>query len=243
MNIVKKLIGTIFPAYRYKLEREGNEALMSGIIRSLPDTYNFLKDQKRETKTLHFNERQDIAGFKFISQLYPEETIKKYTDKTKNIRLFGIQLYSKRTNEYEDVDLLINDGHISGIKISNSNYEYSEFDIERIKVDKLKEEKFIFPPSDIDLFFQSLDEKDQERIDETGFMDIQLGNRTYYTIFDMEDGNYIGIDKKLKVYSLVHDAVPMAKLLKKSLDEILSELKNGEFNIDEHLNERYTKSR
>ena len=243
MNLFKRLIGTIFPPFKYKLEREGNEKLVSNIINKLPASYEFLIEQKKVTRTQYLSERPDIPGFKFIGQFYPEESLRTYTDKSKNFKLSGIQLYSKRTKDFEDVQLLINDGHISGIQISNSNYDSFEFDLERVDINRLTEEEYQFPPNDVDLFFQSLDPKNQQRIDELGFMDIQLGNRTYYTVYDMEDGNYIGIDKKQKVYSLVHDAVPMAKLLKKSLDAVLTEIESGEFDVGNHLNERYAKSK
>ncbi|MEM8894360.1 MAG: hypothetical protein AAGC88_07275 [Bacteroidota bacterium] len=243
MNLFQRLIGSIFPPFKYKLEREGNEKLVSNIINKLPASYEFLIEQKKVTRTQYLSERPDIPGFKFIGQFYPEESLRKYTDKSKNFKLSGIQLYSKRTKDFEDVQLLINDGHISGIQISNSNYDSFEFDLERVDVNGLTEEEYQFPPNDVDLFFQSLDPKNQQHIDELGFMDIQLGIRTYYTVYDMEDGNYIGIDKKQKVYSLVHDAVPMAKLLKKSLNEVLTEIESGEFDVDNHLNERYAKSK
>jgi hypothetical protein len=243
MNLLQKIKATLFPSYRHKLDREGNENLISSIINILPLPYKFLIEQKKVTRTLYLSDRQDIPNFKFIGQFYPEESIRKYTDKSKNFKLSGIQLFSKRTKAYEDVQLLINDGHISGIKISNSDYKYNEFDLNQIKIDKLTQEEFQFPPTDVDLLFESLNENDQQRIDELGFMDIQLGNRTYYTIFDMEDGNYIGIDKKLKVYSLVHDSVPMAKIIKKTLDEILTEIDSGEFDVGKHLEKRYRESK
>ena len=243
MNLFQRLIGTIFPPFKYKFEREGNEKLVSNIINKLPASYEFLAEQKKVTRTLYLSERADIPGFKFIGQFYPEESLRKYTDKSRNFKLSGIQLYSKRTKNFEDVQLLINNGHLSGIQISNSNYDSFEFDLERVEVNGLTEEEYLFPPNHVDLFFQSLDPKNQQRIDEFGFMDIQLGNRTYYTVYDMEDGNYIGIDKKQKVYSLVHDAVPMAKLLKKGLNEVLTEIESGEFDIENHLNKRYAKSK
>ena len=130
MNLFQRLIGTIFPPFKYKLEREGNEKLVSNIINKLPATYAFLIEQKKVTRTQYLSERPDIPGFKFIGQFYPEESLRKYTDKSKNFKLSGIQLYSKRSKDFEDVQLLINDGHISGIQISNSNYDFFEFDLE-----------------------------------------------------------------------------------------------------------------
>ena len=61
----------------------------------------------------------------------------------------------------------------------------------------------------------------------------------YYTFFDLEDGNYLAVDKKLNVYSLVHDARPMVKKMKVTFKSILDELASGSFQIEKHLDERY----
>jgi hypothetical protein len=43
----------------------------------------------------------------------------------------------------------------------------------------------------------------------------------------------------MRVWSLVHDAKPMAKLLKVDLKELLSEIAESKFDGDAHLDERY----
>jgi hypothetical protein len=55
----------------------------------------------------------------------------------------------------------------------------------------------------------------------------------------LEDGNYLATDKKLNVYSLVHDARPMAKKLKHSLADILDDIATKTFDKEKHLEERY----
>lgn len=69
--------------------------------------------------------------------------------------------------------------------------------------------------------------------------DVEFGNRTYYVFYDLEDGNYLATDKKLNVYSLVHDARPATKKLKCSLAEILTDIETKAFHKDKHLEERY----
>jgi hypothetical protein len=69
--------------------------------------------------------------------------------------------------------------------------------------------------------------------------DIDFSNRTYYAFYDLEDGNYLATDKKLNVYSLVHDARPMAKKLKCSLADMLVDIEAKTFDKDKHLEERY----
>jgi len=35
--------------------------------------------------------------------------------------------------------------------------------------------------------------------------EVELADKMYYHLFDMEDGDFIGIDKKKKVYEITHD--------------------------------------
>jgi hypothetical protein len=47
----------------------------------------------------------------------------------------------------------------------------------------------------------------------------------------------------LKVYSLVHDAKPMAQGMKISLSEIINEIACNKFDKAKHLEERYKNSK
>ena len=43
--------------------------------------------------------------------------------------------------------------------------------------------------------------------------EIELDEKLFYTILDMEDGNYVAVDKKGKVYRLNHDHTEKVKLI------------------------------
>ena len=43
--------------------------------------------------------------------------------------------------------------------------------------------------------------------------EIELDEKLFYTILDMEDGNYVAVDKKGKVYRLNHDHIEKVKLI------------------------------
>ena len=43
--------------------------------------------------------------------------------------------------------------------------------------------------------------------------EIELDEKLFYTILDMEDGNYIAVDKKGKIYRLNHDHEERVKLI------------------------------
>ena len=71
------------------------------------------------------------------------------------------------------------------------------------------------------------------------FFEIEFNGRVYYAFNDLEDGNYLAVNEKLEVYSLVHDAKPMVKKQNTSFDEILSDLQTNKFDKQQHLKDRY----
>ena len=69
--------------------------------------------------------------------------------------------------------------------------------------------------------------KEQIELLELDFtFEIELDEKLFYTILDMEDGNYIATDKKGKIYRLNHDHKEEVKLIsKKPID--FFEIYNG----------------
>ena len=56
--------------------------------------------------------------------------------------------------------------------------------------------------------------KEQIELLELDFtFEIELDEKLFYTILDMEDGNYIAVDNKGKVYRLIHDHEEVVKLI------------------------------
>ena len=98
-----------------------------------------------------------------------------------------------------------------------------------------------FPPSDIEIFYEKLDLNLKNKLNPDDIFDIQFNHRTYYAFYDLEDGNYLATDKKLNVYSLVHDATPMAKKMKCSLADILADIETKKFDKEKHLENRLKK--
>jgi hypothetical protein len=116
-----------------------------------------------------------------------------------------------------------------------------EFDLNKFNSSDVIKSDFAFPTSEIDLFYENLPSEIKTILDPNRLSEIDFANRKYYTFYDLEDGNYLAVDKKLNVYSLVHDARPMVKKMKVTFKSILLELANGSFQIEKHLDERYMK--
>jgi hypothetical protein len=128
---------------------------------------------------------------------------------------------------------------LSGLKIANSQYKLSEFDLEKIINTRVTKSDFTFQPAEIDIFYDSLDQHVKDLLSPDDLCDIDFNNRAYYSFYDMEDGNCLAVDKNQQVYSLIHDAKPMSTKMKTSFTEILENIKNNRFDLEKHLSERY----
>jgi hypothetical protein len=239
MDILQKIVGQIFPPYKRKVQRRERCLLLDALIFALPDDYRDLKEQRQKTQFFFFSDWVLFPGFRFLNIGYPGTTLNDFKKRGNHFKLSGLQIFSKKLDNFTDVEFIIHDNYLAGLKIERSNYEMDEFDLDRIQCTRLERTSVEFPPSEIDLFYERLDDKIKTKLNPDDLFDIDFNNRTYCAFYDMEDGNYLATDKNLNVYSLVHDARPAVKKLKYSLEDILNEIASNRFNKDGHLDQRY----
>lgn len=243
MNMIKKIIGKILPPYRIKVIRKEQDLILRSVIDSLP---NDMADFKLQIQSLTFFGLSDwnlFPDFKFVNLAYSGNTINECRKRNENYKISGLEIFSKKTEKYEAIELLVNKNLLCGFKISNSNYSIDEFDLKRIKSEKIIKSNFDFPPSEIDLFYDSLGSTIKSMLNPDDIFDIDYNNRTFYAFYDLEDGNYLAVDKNQNVYSLIHDARPAATKIKYSFEEILTNIKEGRFDKEKHFDDRYKTSK
>ena len=243
MNIFQKILGTIFPPYKFKIIREEESKLLNSIVNALPEKYKDIKASTENSRLLGLNDWELHPGFKTLIISCSEEVLLNHRKRGENYKIQGIEIYSKEKDKYENVEILVRDNMISAIKISNSSFLLKNFDLMKINIDNISKSDFEFPPNDIDIFYNSLDNEIKDILKIDDLFDIDFNNKTFFAFYDLEDGNYLAVDKKEKVYSLVHDAKPMAKTLKYTFIEILREISENKFNKEKHLEERYKNSK
>lgn len=243
MNIIQKILGTVFPPFKHSVLRQEQARLFTAVINSLPEDFTEIKQQTLSARLCGLDNWKLHPDFKFVSLSYGGDTIFKYKKRGQNFKISGLQIFSNLTRQFEDIEILIHDNLVSGLKIENSTYQLSEFDVSKINNQAVTKVAFTFPPSDIDIFYDSLDQEIKDKLNPDDLFDIDFNNRTFYSFCDLEDGNYLAVDKNLKVYSLVHDAKPMATVIKISFSDILSEIKQNKFDNEKHLAERYRNSK
>lgn len=239
MNLIDKIFGMLFPPYQFKITRKEQKMILRAVIDSLPKDFDEFKFQ---ISTLTFHGLSDwslIPDYKFVYFSYPENTLNDYKKRGINYKISGIEIFSKKTKEYEHIEILVNDNLLSGFRISNSDYSLYELDLKKINAKNAVKSNFDFPPNEIDLFYDSLDCKIKSMLNPEEIFEIDYNNKTFYAFYDLENGNYLAIDKNQSVYSLIHDAKPAITKIKCSFEDILVDVIAGKFDKDKHMVERF----
>ena len=215
------------------------DKLFMAIMNALPNSFSEIKSQALSAQFFGFRECEYFPDFKSVTMCYSGDTMFHYKKRGMDFKITNIQIFSKKNNKYEDIEILINENLISGLKIANSSYQLKEFDICKINADNVLKVDFKFPPKNLDVFYDGLDMKIKKLLNPNDLCEIDFNNRIYYQFYALEDGNCLAVDKKLNVYSLIHDANPMAKKMKIEFFEILNDIVENKFDIVKHFEERY----
>ncbi|QSW89378.1 MULTISPECIES: hypothetical protein [Flavobacterium] len=243
MNILQKILGTIFPPYKFSVKRKEQKILFNAIINALPEDFSkdvsLIKTQTKNSTFFDFGKWDLFPEFQYVVMFYKNETYYKFKKRGNNFKISGLRIFSKLTNKFEEIEILIQDNLVSGLKIQNSHYHLNEFKLSSIDNTSFSISHFEFPPNDIDYFYDNLDNQLKEKLNYNELFDIDYNGRTFYVIYDLEDGNYIAVDKNHSVYSLVHDARPAIQKMNTTFLQILNEIETNQFNINDHLESRY----
>ena len=239
MNFIQKTLGIIFPPYKFSILRKEQTKLISKIVLALPNEFSEIKIQTISGRVYGLSDWKWFPDFKFVSMAYAGDSIFKYKRRGQNFKITGLQIFSIRNNKFEKVEILIQDNLFRALKINNSAYQLNEFDLHKFKTNDILKTEFLFPQSEIDIFYDGLDPAIKQKLDPNELFEIDFNNRIYYSFNDLEDGNYLAVDKKLNVYSLIHDAKPMVKKMNISFMELLNELKSNKFDKEKHFDDRY----
>jgi len=109
MNILQKILGTVFPPYKYSVLRQEQARLFTAIISSLPEEVTEIKKQTRSARLWGLDNWKLYPDFRFVSLSYGGDTVFKYKKRGQNFKISGLQIFSNRTRQFEDIEILIQD--------------------------------------------------------------------------------------------------------------------------------------
>ncbi|WP_159019456.1 hypothetical protein [Algibacter sp. L3A6] len=130
--------------------------------------------------------------------------------------LTGISVLNKKENLYQPIKLYYQSDGLTKIEIENPEYFHKTYYLNQIQKSEIELEhlKMENPDQKIaEKILRSLTKEQIELLELDYTFEIEFDEKLFYTILDMEDGNYVAIDKKGKVYRLNHDHEEMVKLI------------------------------
>ncbi|WP_456314161.1 hypothetical protein [Pseudomonas shirazensis] len=125
-----------------------------------------------------------------------------------SFHLNGILVFEKKSKKHIPLRLHYFHNSLTSINIDNPKKFHRNFDLNNIKVEKIeiKHLKLQNPDKEIVLkILKNIDEEKLNLLDIENTFEIEIEERLFYTILDMEDGNYMAIDKQGKIYRLNHE--------------------------------------
>jgi hypothetical protein len=166
----------------------------------------------------------------YISRGYNPKEFKEINRNHKTcFNLTGISVFNKNEKCYQPIKLYYQSDALTRIETENPEYFHKTFDLNQIKKTEIKLEHLEMENPDQKVakkILKSLNKEQIELLELDYTFEIELDEKLFYTILDMEDGNYIATDKKGKIYRLNHDHKEEVKLIaKKPID--FFEIYNG----------------
>src|ERR1700753_2477794 len=132
MNFIQRIIGALFPPYKYSVIREEQGKLFNAIVSSFPDEFAENKRHLEWGKLMDLKTWVLFPEYRLILMAYSGDSLFKLQKRGNNYKISGLAVFSKKTGSWEQVELLIQDNLFRALRIGNSNYDITEFDLTKI---------------------------------------------------------------------------------------------------------------
>lgn len=197
------------------------------VFTQLPADFQFLSDGLERGLYRRFSVNHAMKGHFYSIGFDPSQSDKSMT-KGKQFELENIII--KQDGQAYPLNITIHNGLWIGFEIEKNILGFNNFQIDLSSFKKSKS-KFA-ADTKIEKLVSGLI---CEKLDLTDLSEFDIDGKTYYQIKDLEDGNYIAIDKKGQVFGLIHDPYK-TELINKSVKQFVDDVNNGQFDFDKYLN-------
>jgi hypothetical protein len=171
------------------------------------------------SNVLHISFTSKPEGI-YVARSYSPDSFQLINRKyNQHFNLSGITVYHNKSKGYQPLKLFFQSNSLTNIIVDCPKSFHRDFDLNKIQKSSLIIEpvEIINPDQKIaEKALKSLSNEQLTLMDLDGTFEIELGGKFYYTILDMDDGNYIAVTRDGKIYWLNHDSDERAQLLAKN---------------------------
>lgn len=153
-----------------------------------------------------------------------------------NFDLYGLKVFNKKRKEYENITLFFSDNLLTLIEIENPEKFHKTYDYTKLQIGEVKIKPVSFENLDTKIARDILKNVSKDKLNQLEIenaIEIECDENLYYTILDMENGNYIAVDKNEKVYRLNHEHIEKIKKISNNIDDFFELYKGSKLNLIE----------
>lgn len=173
----------------------------------------------------------------YLSRQYKVKNFEKVLpeDKT-NFDLYGLKIFNKKRNEFEVITLFFQNNFLTLIEVSDPEKFHANYDFCKLEIGELRTKEIYTENLDTKITLDILKNVPKDKLNQLDIEDaieIEFNKNLYYTILDMENGNYIAVDTSEKVYRLNHDHIEKVKKISNNIDDFFNLYKGSKSNLIE----------
>ncbi|WP_417369462.1 hypothetical protein [Flavobacterium beibuense] len=178
----------------------------------------------------------DIPGYKTIS--YHPDVVHKYEIRNEEISVIeGVKVFDLKSSRFIDLEIYIMSGMVSGY-VLHTNTKKTEIDSTKIDVSNVKKVKIGNKDTEaLQNILGNIPNEISSMLDIQNTFEIETSKGDLYTIKDLENGNYIAIDKNSVIYGLIHNPYEVEELFNNK-ETFFDALKSGVFNFTDYINNK-----
>jgi hypothetical protein len=211
------------------------ELLVDKLSSFQPNMADIYKQAKLSTILPVTTPQPSIQLLHMINGPYLEKNRKKHKD---YYVLNGIEIKKKDSGEFVEIPIEVTWDLVSKINIDRPSDFWDHYEIESIRTNKLLRTDLQTSNADEEKLKKILRTVDSDQIKKLEIEDtfeIELEGKKFYTILNMEDGNYIAVNNKGQVYRLNHDSNNQVQLIDKSVDNFLKEFTGDKKELEKYF--------
>ncbi|SMC71527.1 hypothetical protein SAMN05660703_2359 [Cellulophaga tyrosinoxydans] len=152
-----------------------------------------------------------------ITHSYSEKDFAEINQNVKSsFVLNGISVWNKESKSFEEISLSYLNNTISWFAVQNPERFHKTFDLSQLKKGQIKLEQKEIKNSNkekVQKLLKSLSKEQLGLLELEHTFEMELDEKLLYPILNMEDGNYIAVDNKGKIYRLNHDHEEEVRLI------------------------------
>lgn len=190
--------------------------LFENIFKALGSEYLQYQRQIEDgiIESVRFDEkRPNFIGLKLNVSL-----LNKYEKKNEQLyKIKGIEIFDKTSSQYKMMTVTIAYGLVLGYSVPDI-FNFNP-DVNKIKTDFAH--KFYFENEDFDKIKFLFTNEELKLLNPSDVYEVILYEKSYYHLNDLEDGDFIGINKENNIYKITHDPFEITAIERNKLIEIL----------------------